>query len=133
MDYKDKFKKLTEKLENKPEYKYEGLLFEFVEQVLEIMEREQLSRTDLAKKLGCSNAYITKLFKGNQNLTLRKIFEIADALGCSFNFAIKPVQKPSLQDEWISIQSSLSAKEFSSVIITPLKKQTHYENSTYIN
>ena len=50
------------------------------------MKRLGWNNADLARELGSSRAYITKIMRGDQNLTIDKITEIADALGADAHF-----------------------------------------------
>jgi transcriptional regulator with XRE-family HTH domain len=134
MDYKDKFKKLTDELESDPEYQFEGLQFALIEKILEVMEKKQISNSQLAQKLNCSNAYITKLFKGKQNLTLRKIFEIVTALDCSFDFLITELKQQYLGEQWNLTTKVSASKLFSDCIILKPKVtqiSDNYEHTNY--
>ena len=51
------------------------------ERICELMEQKNISRADLARKLGKSRAYITRLLNGQPNLTLKTLTQIAVALG----------------------------------------------------
>lgn len=66
-----------ERLEKDPEYLADGIILAFTEELLKYMEAEGMNKKDLAKKLNCSQAYITKLFRGNPNLTIKKMVELA--------------------------------------------------------
>jgi transcriptional regulator with XRE-family HTH domain len=45
------------------------------------MEKEGISRADLAKRLGKSRSAISQMFNKNPNLTIKKMVEIADSIG----------------------------------------------------
>ena len=49
-----------------------------------------MSQTQLAKKLGFSNAYITKLLNGSENLTLLKLAQIASVLHSTIDVTFVP-------------------------------------------
>lgn len=50
------------------------------------MKKLGWNNADLARELGTSRAYITKIMRGDQNLSIDKITEIADALGADAHF-----------------------------------------------
>jgi transcriptional regulator with XRE-family HTH domain len=50
------------------------------------MKKLNWNNADLARELGTSRAYITKIMRGDQNLSIDKITEIADALGADAHF-----------------------------------------------
>jgi plasmid maintenance system antidote protein VapI len=47
----------------------------------ELLEREGVTKTELAKRLGCTKGFVTQILAGDTNLTLRTIADVADALG----------------------------------------------------
>jgi transcriptional regulator with XRE-family HTH domain len=88
MEPKERFSQLLNKYKDDPEYIAEGLIIDITEQIVERLSTQKVTRTQLANRLKCSNAYITKLLDGTQNLTVKKLVEIAVALGCSIDFAL---------------------------------------------
>ena len=80
MSAKNWFEKLHAEFQDDPEYQAEELRIDLIEQMLKMMEEKNMSQTQLAKKLGFSNAYITKLLNGSENLTLLKLTQIASVL-----------------------------------------------------
>lgn len=46
------------------------------------------SYTDLARAMGTSNAYISKVFRGDANLTIDSMVKIARAVGCNINIEV---------------------------------------------
>lgn len=69
-----------ETLKNDRAYQLEQLKLSVTEEILKVMEDKSINRKQLAEMLGCSQAYITKLLNGTQNLTLENLFRIADVL-----------------------------------------------------
>lgn len=53
---------------------------EFIEDVCRLMEEKKVSRAELARRLGTSRAYVTKLLDGNANFTLATMVKVAMAL-----------------------------------------------------
>lgn len=53
----------------------------FTEDVCAVMEEKKISRTELARRLGTSPAYVTKLLRGDTNFTLATLVKVARALG----------------------------------------------------
>ena len=52
------------------------------------MLRNNFKKTDVAEKLGKSNAAITSLLSGDRNLTLDKLVELSDVIGCEPYFRL---------------------------------------------
>lgn len=72
--------KQVRKYQHKPEYELGALLLDLNVDVIGGMERLGLSRTDLAERLGTSRAYVTKLLDGQENMTLKTLVRVANAL-----------------------------------------------------
>lgn len=71
----------TKKRKNNPDYVATGLMVYLTEEISMVMTTRKWTRSKLAKKMKCSEAYITKLLRGEENLTIRKIAQIAVVLG----------------------------------------------------
>ena len=63
------------------DYWVDGPITEFIEDVWRLMEEQKVSRAELARRLGTSRAYVTKLLGGNANFTLQTMTKVAMALG----------------------------------------------------
>jgi len=66
----------------------EPLIKSFVQHLSDFMDEHQISRSDLAQRLGTSKAYITKVFHG-ENLSLKTIGKIARALNCKVDLNLR--------------------------------------------
>ena len=51
--------------------------------ILSKMRESGISQTELAIKMGCSQQYVSKILKGQENLSLETISKIEDSLGIS--------------------------------------------------
>lgn len=77
---------ITQTLEFKKEY----LEFVIIDDIAEQMQRQNISRAELARRMGVSRAAITKLFRYGSNLTIGRIVEFAEVLGCEVDLRMKP-------------------------------------------
>jgi len=68
------------KLEDDPEFIAQGLLFDIFENILAIMKEKNITKAELAKRLGKSKSYVSRLFHGNSNLTILTLARIAKAI-----------------------------------------------------
>lgn len=57
-----------------------GLIHDFYHEILTYMEKNDISRSDLSKKLNRSRSAISQMFNKTPNVSLKKMVEIADAL-----------------------------------------------------
>lgn len=62
------------------EYWAEALILDFTEEIVRLMDEKGISRGDLARKIDTSQAYITKVLRGNANFTLTTMAKLARAL-----------------------------------------------------
>lgn len=70
---------------NDPEFRkllaQEELILEVTEKICDILENENISRKELADRLGKSKGFISQLLNGGRNLTLRTVADILHVLG----------------------------------------------------
>jgi ribosome-binding protein aMBF1 (putative translation factor) len=67
--------------ENRRLLKQEELILEVTEMLSTALEKSGVSQAELARRLGKSKGFVSQLFAGGRNLTLRTISDLADALG----------------------------------------------------
>jgi len=70
-----------EELQKTPEYWFETIQNELFRQLKEYIEKEGISQTALAEKLGVTKGYISQVMNGNFNYTLKKLIELSLAVG----------------------------------------------------
>ena len=70
----------------------EGLLLAASEEIWRVMNRNLITKAELAKRIGCSRAHITMVLNGTRNMTLRTLSDIAKALGCDVAVRLKKHQ-----------------------------------------
>ena len=74
------FPELFRKAEQHEDYWVAGAILEFTEGVVREMERQGITRTKLAQRLGATPAYVTKILRGKVNFTLSTMVRLARAL-----------------------------------------------------
>jgi transcriptional regulator with XRE-family HTH domain len=70
-----------EQLRNSETYDREAVRDEISEQIHQAMQSEGVKPSELARRLGKSRAYVTKILQGNANFTIDSLVQIARALG----------------------------------------------------
>ncbi|MGE3452899.1 MAG: helix-turn-helix domain-containing protein [Burkholderiales bacterium] len=83
----DQWEKSSRK--NRRELAEETLIVDVSEAIWDALEKERITKSDLAAMLGVSKARITKLLNGSQNMTLRTVADIADAIDWAVSIEIK--------------------------------------------
>lgn len=65
-------------------------IVEFTEDIFRLMEEQGVSKAELARRLGTSRAYVTKLLGGDANFTLQTMTRVAMALGAAVHVHVAP-------------------------------------------
>jgi transcriptional regulator with XRE-family HTH domain len=82
---------MLEEARQSVDYWAEGSIVEFTEALWARMEEEKVSRAELARRLGTSKAYVTKVLGGNANFTLYSLAKLALAVGAKVRVSIEPI------------------------------------------
>lgn len=93
------------------EFWEEQAKIEFTEALVQAMEKEGLTRSDLSEKMGKSRAYISKIINGNANLTIESMASLAHGLGKKviFHFA-DPFANINVQETYGPIHSGTDTR-----------------------
>jgi transcriptional regulator with XRE-family HTH domain len=83
-----------QEFERDPEYWAEAMKLDFAEGVGRLMEERKMTRADLARRLGTSPAYVTKILRWTANLTLESMAKIALALDARVALGLVPKGAP---------------------------------------
>lgn len=81
----ERFRQFVQEAQTSVDYWVDGPITQFIEDVWRLMEEQKVSRAELARRLGTSRAYVTKLLGGNANFTLQTMAKVAMALGAQVN------------------------------------------------
>jgi len=76
----ERYRQFFARAEASPDYWHAAAVHEFTIDLLRLMEEKKVSRAELARRIGSSRAYITKLLGGNANFTLMTMVKLAMAL-----------------------------------------------------
>jgi len=63
------------------DYWAESAITDFTEEIVDLMNEENITRADLARNIGTSQAYITKVLRGKANFTIETMTKLARAFG----------------------------------------------------
>jgi len=90
MESKNWLQEKIEKFADDPAFLTEMQILKFTEAVVRNMEGNTIPRAELARRLGVSKAMVTKLLRGNPNMTMKTMVTLAHALGCELDVDIHP-------------------------------------------
>ena len=84
----EKYRDFLEDVKTSPDYWHEAVVLEFTLDLLRRMEEQELSRAELARRMGTSRAYITRLLGGDANFTLMTMVKLSMAVGGALHIHI---------------------------------------------
>jgi plasmid maintenance system antidote protein VapI len=84
----ERYREFLERVETSPYYWHEGAVIEFTEDLCRLMEQRDISRAELARRMGTSRAYITRLLGGDANFTLMTMVKLSMAVGGALHIHI---------------------------------------------
>jgi transcriptional regulator with XRE-family HTH domain len=76
----DRYRKMFQEAETSVDYWAAEPVLDFTRDLCRLMEEKKMSRAELARRIGTSRAYITKLLGGSANFTLTTMVKLAMAL-----------------------------------------------------
>ena len=89
---KKSFKELLDEAKERDTYWAASMILDFTEGLHKIMEANGITRSDLARRLRVSPAYITKVLRGNVNFTVDSMVRLVRAAGGEVHIQVE--QRP---------------------------------------
>jgi transcriptional regulator with XRE-family HTH domain len=87
------FDDLYHDAETHDDYWIAGVVQDFTEALFRRMESEEISRSELARRLETSPAYVTKILRGNGNFTIATMVRLARAVGMELKVELYPQER----------------------------------------
>ena len=78
----EKFAALLTEFQQSEAFELEQAKVEIAEQIYRLMQQKNISNVELARRLGSSKAYVTKILQGNTNFTIESLIKISRSLSC---------------------------------------------------
>ena len=104
----ESFSDLWAEIEDDEAYWAEKNKLDFSVELFQIMKRRGISKKELAERLGTSQAYITKVFRGDANFTLDSMTKLVQALDAKI--AIQIVPKEENVRRWYKVLNTRQGK-----------------------
>jgi len=95
------FQEIWKELESDKDFEAEKKILEFTTSLYQLMKERNISKKELAERLHTSQAYITKVFRGNANFTIATMTKLAAALGGDIHIHVTP--KEQKVDRWFKV------------------------------
>ena len=79
------FERLFDKARRRDSYWTAFAVHDFTEDLHRLMVNKSITKAELARRIGTSNAYITKVMRGNANFTIDSMVRLTRALGANLH------------------------------------------------
>lgn len=119
--------------ERKSESRHQRQLFEeeravlrATEEILRLMEKESISKAELARMLGKTKAYVTQALSGGRNMTLRTL--AAFAWACGYSIRGLDLQRIEVPD--VTLQAVVSAPRLRWRELQVVRASAEFETQT---
>lgn len=98
----ERLSEFAARTEQSETFDMEASKFDISEDIFSMMERQDVSKAKLARRLGKSRAYVTKILQGNANFTLESLVKIARALDCRLDVSkvLVPIHQAAPMFDW---------------------------------
>ncbi len=106
------FKDLMKDAHKRPSYVKAKACIKIAKNIETIMDEKNINNAQLAALLGCSPPYITKILKGDANLTIETLSKLCIALDCDLTLKFEP-KTPAIsveQNRQLSLESLFEAQ-----------------------
>lgn len=90
------FKELFDEAASHPEFHKELAILEFTEELSRVMREQGVTVTELGRRIGASQAYISRVLNGGANFTLGTMTKLAMALGKELKMHLAPAHMVSV-------------------------------------
>jgi len=87
-----KIKNFLKEIKKTDSYIAEQTKLDFVIQIYKLMKEFNITQKELARKLNVSEAYVSKIFRGDINFTIETMVKLTRALNSNLHIKIVPEQ-----------------------------------------
>jgi transcriptional regulator with XRE-family HTH domain len=110
------FKELFDEARRHPEFYKELAILEFTEELYRTMEERGVSYTELGRRIGSSQAYISRVLNGGANFTLASMTKLSAALGMELRIHLAPAESATVWRDVVSGQTG--TREIGTSVLT---------------
>ena len=98
------FAEMTRGYDRDPKYQAEYMKLLFGEELGNLMEKQHISQAELARRIGTSRAYVTRIFRSNFNPTFETLAKLAIALDAQIAIHLHPNET---EVRWLEVPKAL--------------------------
>jgi plasmid maintenance system antidote protein VapI len=103
------FHALNQLVASTPDGQYARVVVDFLQQVNVQMQAQGMSNAELARRLGTSAAYVSRLFGGNANLSVQTMVKLAQAVGAQLQVGLAHGAGQVAPDVWQPTPETIAA------------------------
>jgi transcriptional regulator with XRE-family HTH domain len=104
--HSETYRKFIERVTSSVDYNVDVAALGFVDELVGCMRKTGVTQAELARRLGASEPYVSKVLRGDANFTLGTMVKLATAVGQRLQVTLEPA-KPVATKKRPSQQSSL--------------------------
>lgn len=97
----------------------------FYGDLTKVLNKKNISKADLAKKLDKSRSAITQLLNGTPNITINKMVELADACGMEIKIKLEDKEAKNKTSDNEMTKTIIEVRNNFSMIYSPNTKELH--------
>ncbi len=94
------FAKLFEEAKKRDTYWVANAIYTFTEELHNMTEKKKITRTELARRMEVSPAYITKIFRGDVNFTIGTMVRLARRVGARLHLNLVQEGIEAYRSDW---------------------------------
>ncbi|MBI1390441.1 MAG: hypothetical protein GC154_18545 [bacterium] len=114
MSFSEWFTQKSEEYKDDPDCLLEEVLIHVTDAICVEMERQGISKSDLAKKMEKPPSWLSRILGSDHNMTFRSAVLIFQALGCRMRIGLEPLYEQDPHQKVVTIQPAKN--DFSSSI-----------------
>lgn len=103
----EKLAALLTEFQQSENFELEQAKVEIAEQIQRFMQEQNISNVELARRLGSSKAYVTKILQGNANFTIESLIKISRSISCQINIQFSSPATAKIATRQISSRNNL--------------------------
>jgi len=92
------FDALLRKAKKEDAYWREVAVLDFTSDLSQMLKDANMTRSELAKRINSSRAYITKVFRGDANFTIETMVKLVRAAGGELHIEVRQEIEPSIEE-----------------------------------
>lgn len=116
------FHALNQLVASTPDGQYARAVADFLQQVNAQMQAQDVNNAELARRMGTSAAYVSRLFRGNANLSVQTMVKLAQAVGAQLQLGLVNDPAGAIHTVWQPTPETVAAMKEARQMATARQK-----------